>query len=111
YRAKAKAQGCEALVDELVRRGGIALLAALPRELRAQALERGALVGLGDVGRLDLRERGVDLEGPAALLAPEALEALAGSPPRSGGEPARAAPPLAGALLGVEPVLALARES
>jgi hypothetical protein len=105
YGTRARNQGSEALVKELVLRGGIALLAALPRDLRAQALERGALVGLGDVGRLDLREKGIDLEGPACVLAPEVLLALASAP--------APAPPvrLAGTLLAVEPALALARES
>ncbi len=104
YRARAKSQGSERLLDELAARGGIALLAALPRELRAQALERGALVGLGEVGRLDLREKGIELDGPAALLAPEVYRALVATPLAT---PTR----LAGTLLGVEPALALARES
>lgn len=102
---RARSQGSEPLVKELALRGGIALLAALPRDLRAQALERGALVGLGDVGRLDLREKGIDLEGPACVLAPEVLLALASAP--SPPPPVR----LAGTLLAVEPALALARES
>lgn len=109
YRARARAQGSEALLHELAARGGIALLAALPRDLRAAALERGSLVGLGDVGRLDLREKGIDLEGPAAVLAPEVLTALAGPLPGPGGPGAQTR--LAGALLAVEPALALARES
>ena len=104
YRARAKALGSERLLDELAARGGIALLAALPRDLRAQALERGALVGLGEVGRLDLREKGIDLDGPAAVLAPEVYRALVATPAAT---PTR----LAGTLLGFEPALALARES
>lgn len=106
-RARARAQGSEALIVELAARGGVALLAALPRELRQAALEKGALAGLGDVGRLDLREKGVALDGPVAVLTPETLAALACEmAPRlsvQGG--------LAGALLAVEPALALARES
>jgi hypothetical protein len=106
YLARAKNQGSEALVQGLVARGGISLLTALPRDLRAQALERGALAGLGDVGRLDLRDRGIDLEGPAAVLAPEVLAALAATV----GGPAEKPIALAGSLLAVEPALVLARE-
>lgn len=103
-RARAGGEGVLALVEELLRRGGIAPLISLPRAVRETALAPDSPLErlfLGEVGRLDR---------PCALLAREVLEGLAleAAPPAPAQGPAR--PLLAGALLAVFPALALARE-
>jgi hypothetical protein len=111
-RARAAGEGVFLLVGELVRRGGLAPLVSLPRELREIALAADAPLEralLGAVGRLEGRGAGLDLDRPFAVLAREVYRALVldeGRPP----ERAAARPLVAGALLGVFPALALARE-